>query len=103
MKKLDLTKVNRSNIDIWADIKLALQSKNFTVLEASLTRLYSLQKYYLDLLNFQDMEINQLKDLYKQESEIRNSFEKEWLESLSVNSKNYEQLKKRINATYREI
>jgi hypothetical protein len=103
MKKLDLTKVNRSNNDIWADIKLALQSKNLTVLEASLTRLYSLQKYYVNLLNFQDMEINQLKDLYKQETQIRNSFEKEWLESLSVNSKNYEQLKKRINATYREI
>jgi hypothetical protein len=103
MKKIDFTKLNRSNSDIWGDLKMALKSKNFAVIESSLSRLYSLQKYYIDLLNFQDIEINQLKDLYKQESEIRESFEKEWLESLAVNSKNYEQLKERINATYREI
>jgi hypothetical protein len=103
MKKIEYTKLNRSNSDIWQMIKMGLDTNNKALLESSLSRLKALQKYYLDLLNFQDMEINQYKDLLSQETAIRESFEKEWLEETAKKTNSYERLKQRIEATYKHL
>lgn len=100
MNKIQLTKINRSNNDIWTLLKIAIESKNIALIEQATNRLYSLQKYYIDLINFQDMEISQLKDLLSQETAIRNSFEKEWIEEVAKKEGFYENLRARINETY---
>lgn len=103
MKKIEFTKLNRSNIDIWQFLKMAVETKNIALIESSLSRLHTLQKYYLDLLNYQDIEINQLKDLLAQETAIRESFEKEWLIETAKKTNSYERLKERIEATYKHV
>ena len=103
MKKLDMVKINRSNSDIWGQMQIALKSGNIAVIERALGRMYALQKYYLDLLNFQDMEINQLKDHLATEQKTTESFEKEWLLSLTKNSPQYDSLKERIESQYKNI
>jgi hypothetical protein len=84
-------------------IKMALDTNNKALLESSLSRLKALQKYYLDLLNFQDMESNQYKDLLAQETALRESFEKEWLIETAKKTNSYERLKERIQATYKSL
>lgn len=103
MKKIDHATINRSNLDIWETLKMALDTGNNAVIESTLLRLHKLQKYYIDLITFQEIEINQLKDLLAQESSIRNSFEREWIESIAKKSHNYEELKQRIKDTYKKI
>jgi hypothetical protein len=103
MKKIEFTKLNRSNSDIWQMLKMAIETNNIAIIESNLSRLHALQKYYLDLLNFQDIEINQLKDLLAQETAIRESFEKEWLIDTAKKTNSYERLKERIQETYRQV
>lgn len=103
MKKNDVVKVNKSNSDIWAMLKMAVETKNFALIESTLSRLHRLQKYYIDLITFQEIEINQLKDLLAQETEIRESFERDWLIDVAKKNNTYERLKERIDATYKKI
>lgn len=103
MKKIEFTKLNRANSDILQFLKMAIETKNMALIESNVSRLLALQKYYLDLLNYQDIEINQLKDLLAQETAIRESFEKEWLIDTAKKTNTYERLKERIEATYNHI
>jgi len=103
MKKLDLIKINRSNKDIWAMIQMALKTDNKALLEANLKRLSGLQKYYLDLINFQDSEITLLKDDNAFNQKLIDSYEKEWLIEVSKRNGIYDSLKERIRSQYKEV
>ena len=103
MKKLDLIKINRSNNDIWAMIQMALKTDNKALLEANLKRLSALQKYYLDLLNFQDSEISLLKDDNAFNQKLIDTYEKEWLIEVSKRNGIYDSLKERIRKQYKEV
>jgi len=103
MKKIDMVKINRSNKDIWFNLNEAFKSKNLALIESSIRRLMELQKYYINLLNFQQIEINQLKDLLEQEESIRNDFEREWLEQLAKKTGQYETHKQRIEELYKKL
>ena len=74
MEKKDITKLNRSNKDIWALIDQGLKTKNFAILEKNLKRIYLLQCYYIKLLNFQDHEIRELHNELISEISLSNSF-----------------------------
>ena len=102
MKKIDYSKLNRSNNDIWLNIHEALKDKNYPALEASLKRLFSLQKYYLNLLNFQDIENAQLKDNMASVQSSLDDYEKEWISEVAKRQGIYENLKIRINETWIE-
>lgn len=103
MKKIEFTKLNRSNNDIWQILKMAVETNNIALIESSLSRLHALQKYYINLLNYQSIEINQLKDLLAQETAIRESFEMDWIIETAKKTNTYEELKKRISETYKQI
>lgn len=102
MKKINYATLNRSNNDIWLNIHEALKDKNYPALEASLKRLFSLQKYYVDLLNFQNIENAQLKDNMASVQASLNDYEKEWITEVAKRQGIYENLKKRINQTFTE-
>jgi hypothetical protein len=101
MKKINIQKLNRSNNDIWLNINEAIKSQNYNALERNFQRLYALQKYYLDLLNFQDIEINQLKDNLESVQSMLNDYEKEWITEVAKRGGIYEAMKERINENYK--
>jgi hypothetical protein len=103
MKKVDIAKLNRANADIWQMILTGLKTKNFAVLEQNLKRLHSLQKYYADLLNFNDYEIQALKNDLEAERYLSSTLEKEWMEQVSKRSGTYEIMKDRIEETFKSI
>lgn len=103
MDKKDITKLNRSSKDIWALIEVGIKTKNFALLEKNLKRLASLQAYYLELLNFNDYEIQGLKNDLLAERYLTSTFEKEWLEGVLKRSGTYERLKDRIEETFKGI
>jgi hypothetical protein len=103
MKKIDIAKLNRANTDIWQMILKGLKTKNLAVIEQNLKRLHSLQKYYTDLLNFNEFEIEALKNDLEAERYLSSTFEKEWIESVSKKSGTYEIMKSRIEETFKEL
>lgn len=101
MKKIDRSKINRSNTDIWAALNEAVKTKNLAVIVKNIERLRALQKHYIDLLNFQDMEITILKDSLAHAEKTISEFEKEWLEEIAKRNGAYERLKQRIEEGFR--
>lgn len=102
MEKKDITQLNRANKDIWAMIKIGLESGNLALLEKNLRRLYSLQSYYMKLLNFNDYEIQALKNDLIAERLLTTSFEKEWLEGVQKRTGTYEVMKDRMNELFKD-
>jgi hypothetical protein len=96
-KKITTTQLNRANKDIWQSLKIAIDTKNWALLEKNLTRLYSLQAYYLERLNLSEIEIRGLQGDLNAEASMRHSFEKEWLEQVAKRAGTYEAMKDRIN------
>jgi regulator of replication initiation timing len=101
MKKLDHVKINQENRDVWALLNEAKKTGNMAVIIKNLERLRALQKDYIDQLNFQDMEISQLKDELGHAERTITSFEKEWLEEVAKKHGAYDKLKERIQKTFR--
>jgi putative protein kinase ArgK-like GTPase of G3E family len=103
MNKIDRYKINKANKDIWAMIDMAMKTDNRALLEANLTRLSALQKYYLDLLNFQDTEISLLKADTAFNQKLIDDRDKEWLIEVAKRNGIYDKLKERINTQYQEV
>ena len=103
MEKKNITKLNRANKDIWAMIKIGLESKNMAVLEKNLKRLHALQSYYMELLNFNDYEIEALRNDLIAERYLTTSFEKEWLEGVQKRSGTYDVMKDRMNELFQDL
>jgi hypothetical protein len=100
MQKINHTKLNRSNNDIWGLLVKAVDSGNIALVKVNLDRLYELQKYYLRLLEFQDSEIASLKDFLASTQQTLNEFEKDWITRISKDNNVYEETRKRINDTF---
>jgi vacuolar-type H+-ATPase subunit I/STV1 len=96
-KKITTTQLNRANKDIWQSLKIAIDTKNWALLEKNLTRLHSLQAYYLERLNLSEIEIRGLQGDLNAEASLRHDFEKEWLEQVAKRAGTYEAMKDRIN------
>jgi hypothetical protein len=103
MEKKNITKLNRANKDIWAMIKIGLESGNLALLEKNLKRLHALQSYYMELLNFNDYEIQALKNDLIAERYLTASFEKEWLEGVQKRSGTYHVMKDRMNELFQDL
>ena len=88
-------------MDIWAALNEAVKTKNLALIVKNIERLRALQKHYIDLLNFQDMEITILKDSLAHAEKQVTEFEKDWLEEVSKRTGSYERLKERIEKTFR--
>lgn len=101
MKKLDHIKINQSNRDIWAILNEAVKTGNMAVITKNLERIRALQKHYIDLLNFQDIEIRLLKEELSHAEKTITSFEKDWLEEVAKRNGAYDKLKERIQETFR--
>lgn len=102
MEKKKVTDLNRANKDIWAMIKIGLESGNLALLEKNLKRLHSLQCYYMELLNLNDYEIQALKNELIAERHLTTSFEKEWLEGVQKRSGTFEVMKDRMNQLFKD-
>ena len=100
MQKINHTKLNRSNNDIWGALMKAVQTGNMALIKTNLDRLYNLQKYYLELLEFQNAEINSLKDHLATNQKTLSEFEKEWIIRISKDANVYEETRKRIEETF---
>ena len=103
MKKIDIQKLNRSNNDIWLNLNEAIKDKNWPAIESNLNRLYGLQKHYLNLLNFQDIQITQLKGNLASVQNMLNDYEKEWIIEVAKRSGIYESMKTRINENFKSV
>jgi len=95
--KITTTQLNRAIKDIWQSLKIAIDTKNWALLEKNLARLHSLQSYYLERLNLSEIEIRGLQGDLNAEASMRHSFEKEWLEQVAKRAGTYEAMKDRIN------
>lgn len=103
MEKKDIIKLNRANKDIWAMIKIGMETKNLALLEKNLKRLHSLQSYYMELLNFNDYEIQALRNDLIAERILTQSFEKEWLEAVQNRSGTYDVMKDRMAELFKDL
>ena len=83
-------------------LEVGLKSKNFAIIEKNLQRLASLQKYYTDLINYQEFEITALRIDLEAERILTSSYEKEWLEGVSKRSGTYDNTKQRIEELFKE-
>jgi hypothetical protein len=100
-KKITTTQLNRANKDIWQSLKIAIDTKNWALLEKNLARLHSLQTHYLERLNLSEIEIRGLQGDLNAEASLRHSFEKEWLEQVAKRAGTYEAMKDRINEIWK--
>ena len=57
MKKQKLKDLNDLNRDVWGMLVLAVQTKNWALIEVNLKRMNALQKKYINIINLQDYEI----------------------------------------------
>ena len=102
MKKVDLAKLNMSNTVIWKNLDEALKTKNWALIENNLQRLYSLQKYYIDELNFIDTEIVQLTNMVKLAETRASQFEALWFKSIAKETGFYRTHKDLIDEIFKE-
>lgn len=101
MNKINHTSINRSNQAIWAALNEGIKKRNWAIIEQNLNRIYELQKYYMKLLHFQEIENNQLKDLLEDTERTLESYQNEWLTEMAKKTNNYEDLKRQIDKTFR--
>lgn len=101
MQKINHTKLNRSNNDIWGTLNIAVKTKNIALIESNLSRLYAMQKYLLELLEFQESEILSFKNHLAETQKTLESFEKDWIEKIAKDNGVYEEVRERINKTFR--
>jgi hypothetical protein len=96
MQKINHTKLNKSNADIWGVLYKAIELKNWALVEQNIKRLYALHKYIFELLEFQDAENASLKNHLAVNQKTLNEFEKEWLITIAKNHNVYEEVRQRI-------
>lgn len=101
MQKINPTKLNRSNNDIWGTLAKAIETNNIALIKSNLDRLYGLQRYYLRLLEFQDSEILSYKSELAHTQQTLDSYEKDWITKIAKDNNVYEESKQRINEAFR--
>ena len=100
MKKIDIPTLNKTNLNIWAKITLAYQAKNWAMMEKQLKRLHGLQSYYCQLMNLQDHEIRELKNMvYASEARI-NDQEREWIAEVAKRTGTFDRISKELDEIF---
>jgi hypothetical protein len=81
---------------------LAVQTKNWALIEQNLKRMNALQKKYINIINLQDYEIKGITLSLQEEVRVRNQFEKQWFKDLAKRQGNYQELKDNIDKCFGE-
>jgi hypothetical protein len=102
MEKKTLKDLNDLNRDIWGMIVLAVETKNWALIELNLKRLNALQKRYINIINLQDYEIKGITLIAQEEARVNNLLEKQWLKDVCKRQGNYQEMKERIDKFFVE-
>ena len=97
MTDITVRQINKSSKDIQKLIIMAIEQKNWILLEQSLKRLYSLNKHLGNKLNLQEIEIRNLKTSLEVEVIKNHEWEKEWITEQSKKTNSYNALKNKID------
>jgi hypothetical protein len=101
-KKQTIKDLNDLNRDLWGMLVLAVQTKNWALIEQNLKRMNALQKKYINIINLQDYEIKGITLALQEEVRVRNQFEKQWFKDLAKRQGNYQELKDNIDKCFGE-
>jgi hypothetical protein len=101
MEKKTIKDLNDLNRDIWGMIVLAVETKNWALIELNLKRLNALQKKYINIINLQDYEIKGITLIAQEEVRVNNMLEKQWLKDVAKRQGNYEEMKKNIDKFFK--
>jgi len=101
MKEFDPKKTNKSADNIWQLIQVALKERNMQVLELNLKRLFTLQKYYCELLNNQSHELKILRYEERYLNSVIKDYEKKEFEQLCKDNGTYQALKSQIDEIFK--
>jgi hypothetical protein len=102
MKKQTLKDLNDLNRDVWGMLVLAVQTKNWALIEINLKRMNALQKKYINIINLQDYEIKGITLMLQEEVRVNNMLEKQWFKDLSKRQGNYGEMKENIDKCFGE-
>jgi hypothetical protein len=100
MKKQTLKDLNDLNRDVWGMLVLAVQTKNWALIEINLKRMNALQKKYINIINLQDYEIKGTTLMLQEEVRVNNMLEKQWFKDLSKRQGNYQEMKENIDKCF---
>lgn len=102
MKKQTLKDLNDLNRDVWGMLVLAVQTKNWALIEQNLKRMNALQKKYINIINLQDYELKGTTLALQEEVRVNNNLEKQWFKDLAKRQGNYQELKENIDKLFGE-
>lgn len=102
MKKHTIKDLNDLNRDVWGMLVLAVQTKNWALIEQNLKRMNALQKKYINIINLQDYEIKGTTLALQEEVRVRNQFEKQWFTDLAKRTGSYQEMKENIDKCFGE-
>ena len=102
MEKQKLKELNDLNRDLWGMLVLAVQTKNWALIEVNLKRMNALQKKYINIINLQDYDLKGTTLMLQDEIRIRNQFEKQWFKDLAKKEGKYQEMKENIDKCFGE-
>lgn len=102
MKKHTIKDLNDLNRDVWGMLVLAVQTKNWALIEQNLKRMNALQKKYINIINLQDYELKGTTLALQEEVRVNNNLEKQWFVDLAKRQGNYQELKENIDKLFGE-
>lgn len=104
MDMKSVLKINRSSDDIWKLLKIAVDTKNWALIEKNLDRLHALQRHYCEILTTQS-GLNQV--LEADNAYLRAKTNQLEDENLLLICKDkgfpYKELQKKLDGLYKEI
>lgn len=102
MEKQKLKELNDLNRDLWGMLVLAVQTRNWALIEVNLKRMNALQKKYINIINLQDYDLKGTTLMLQDEMRIRNQFEKQWFKDLAKKEGKYQEMKENIDKCFGE-
>jgi len=101
MHKINHEELNRLNNDVWSLINESFKRKNWALMQDSISKLYTLQKKYLETLNFLDAENASLKNFLAETQKTLDGYERDWLMKIAKDNNLNDEVKERIRKTFR--
>lgn len=98
----DIRKLNDLNREVWGMLVLAVQTKNWALIEQNLKRMNALQKKYINIINLMDYEVKGITLALQEEMRVRNDLEKQWFTDLAKRTGSYQDLKESIDKCFGE-
>lgn len=100
MEKIDIPTLNRTNLNIWSKIDLALKAKNWAMMEKQLRRLHGLQAHYCHVMNLQDHEIREMKIMLNASESQIHWQEKEWMKEMAKRAGTFDRISKELDEIF---